>query len=327
MFDDEQDSAQNQRAYEKTIQTSIQSTDLQVRVDGLMYFVNKYSNEPVNNELVVPYALAAADIYEKLNQPLQQFGALWSAADAYKAMDLTKECLEICKQAYQIAVENFATVQQALMLNNISLAHLEMDEVQLAIDSALASAVIWVSEEKSFEAAKAYSLLANAHQQNNDPNAACLSLDEAIKLLKESDAHHRLVENLWRKTDMLIAAERWDEATDAHSVCLAHQHLLRQEFHKIPITYNEARLKAHQHLHEVSIEMYEQVLSFWRSKNNLENLALVTIELSKSLDALGLKEKAVQELNAVLLVADSRLVKISPSKIQGQIDLINSKVA
>jgi len=110
-------------------------------------------------------------------------------------------------------------------------------------------------------------------------------------------------------------------------VCLAHQHLLRHELHDIPIIYNEARLKSHQQLYGVAIEMFEEVLTFWRSKSNLENLVLVTIELSKSLSALGRHEQAEEELKAVLLVADNGQFDIDLSEIHGQLESISAKEA
>ena len=327
MFDDGQDSDQIHSAFEKAVQTAIESPDLNVRVEGLMYFVHKFSSKPQNNEEVVPYALAAADLYEELNQPLKQFGALWSAADAYKAMGLTKECLAICEQAHLLAISNFAAEHQAIMLNNIALAHLEHGEVHLAYEAASGSALIWASEQKPLEAGKAFSLLADINRQKGDLDEACLNHDEAIKHLKAAGANRRLVEAFWRKTDVLINSGRWEEAIEAHSVCLAHQHLLRHELHDIPIIYNEARLKSHQQLYGSAIEMFEEVLTFWRSKGNLENLVLVTIELSKALSAMGRQEQAEEELKAVLLVADNDQFEIDLSEIHGQLQLISAKEA
>jgi tetratricopeptide (TPR) repeat protein len=325
VFDDEQNSHQIQRDFEKAVQKAIESPDLHVRVEGLMYFVQKFSSKPQNNEEVVPYALAAADLYEKLNQPLKQFGALWSAADAYKAMGFTKECLAVCEEAHLLAIDNFAVEHQAIMLNNIALAHLEHGEVQLAHEAASGAAQIWVSEQRPLEAGKAYSLLADINRQKGDLDAACISHDEAINHLKVAGANRRLVEAFWRKTDLLINSGRWEEAIQSHSLCLAHQHLLRHELHDIPIIYNEARLKSHQQLYVLAIEMFNEVLTFWRSKSNLQNLVLVTIELSKSLSAMGRKEQAEEELKAVLLVADNDQYQINLSEIQGQLELIGAK--
>jgi hypothetical protein len=53
----------------------------------------------------------------------------------------------------------------------------------------------------------------------------------------------------------------------------------------------------------------------------------VTIELSKSLSALGRHEQAEEELKAVLLVADNGQFDIDLSEIHGQLESISAKEA
>lgn len=327
MFDNEQDSNHDEREYEKTIRKAIEGSDLQERVDGLMYFVRKFSNDPSKQAEVVPYALAAADVYETLNQPMEQFAALWSAADSYRFQSKTIECLDVCTKAHQLAKENFATKEQAHMLNNIALANLDLGAVEEAISMAGASAEIWTHEMEPLEAAKAYALEAKAHQENQDYANVCLSLDKSIAGFKEAEAHYRLVDSLWRKTNALIAIGNWDEALASHDLCIAHQQLLQQEFQKIPILFNEARLQAFKKNHDTSLAMLDEVMAHWRGQNNLGKAAIVAIERSKSLYALGKNSEATSELKAVLLVSEGSKFPINRDEVQQQLSLIEEKAA
>ena len=327
MFDEEQHSNNAERDFENTIRKAIEGSDLQERVEGLMYFVRKFSNDPAMQAEVVPYALAAADVYEALNRPMEQFAALWSAADSYRFQNKTLECLEVCRKAYQLAKENFANKEQAHMLNNMALANLDLGVVDEAILMAGASAEIWTNELESLEAAKAFALEAKAYQEKKDYVNACLSLDKSIAGFKEGDAHYRLIDSLSRKTDTLIALGNWDEALVSHDLCVAHQQLLQQEFQKIPILFNEARLQAFKKNHVASLEMLDKVMEHWRGQNNLGKVAIVAIERSKCLYALGKNSEATSELKAVLLVSEGNKFPINRDEVQHQLSLIEEKAA
>lgn len=327
MFEDEQESENAQRAFEDTIRKAIEGPDLYARAEGLMYFVRKYSSDLDKSSEVVSFALAAATLFIELNLPMERFAALWSAADAYRTQGLTTDCLNVCREAYLIAVENFASKEQAQMLNNMALNQLEQGEIELAISSAAQSAGIWKSEDEPLEAAKALSLLAKAHYEANHLEESILFHNEAIELFKNADAHFRVVDSLWRKTDAQIRFGLWDEAITSHNLCLAHQRLLQQNFQKIPIQFNSARISAFQNRHEEALSFLEEVVLYWREKNDLEQIAIACIEKSKSLYSLGRRAEAAEELKSVLLVSQGTKFKINREELEEHLVFIEGKAA
>ena len=327
MFEDEQEAENAQRAFEDTIRKCIEGPDLHARAEGLMYFVRKYSSDPDKSAEVIPFALAAAELFKDLNLPMEQFAALWSVADAHRALSQTSECLKVCKEAYGIALENFASKEQAHMLNNIALGYLDQGEIAAAIANVSLSAQIWKSEDEPLEAAKALSLLAKVHYEANDFEESISCHDEAVELFKDADAHYRVLDSLWRKTDAQIRFGLWADALASHDLCLAHQRLLRQNFQKIPIQFNEARLSAFQKRHEEALSVLEEIINYWREQKNLEKIALASIEKSKSLYSLGRSAEAAEELRAVLLVSDGTKFKINREELTEQLAFIEGKAA
>lgn len=282
----------------------LSSEVLDERAAALLYFVAKFSEDLDMVRLVVPYALAAADIYEDLgNKPLK-LSAMWSASDALGKMEDYEEAAKSYLGVANLAEELGMTLQQGKMLHNVALCQIDLKNYKGAVEFGLKALPLVQELSLDLNQAMVHKTIGQGCFGLKDFESALEHFDKSLHFYKKAHAHAFYVQAYGRKAEALMKLERWGEAELEFKCCKAHQNTLRDPATKFAVMQIEAELEAHSGEHLIALSLLEEIDCNMRETANLEGLAINSVIRAKSMAALGEFEKAIEELERVQLLCE-----------------------
>lgn len=314
------DRSDDEIEFEQLAWSAIKGNDLGERASALLSLARVKLNDENEPAQAIPLALAAADLFNKRKDRLEQFHSLRLVAECQNTLHKYAECLSSLNHSLLIAEDLLDPDHLASTKFNIAGTLIALKRPAEAINHALSAAAIWSSEINHVQTARSHVQAARGLVLEKRLSEALEQMRSALSEYKVVEEHFRVADCYARITDILIDLGRIDEASDTNDKANAIIDLLDIGFLKQQSLFNRARIYAAKGLHQLALPLYNEGLVFFRAMPEPANVCKITYERAKSLSATGNREQALQDLKNLALFIDEMPVQdLEVEQVYGQI--------
>jgi tetratricopeptide (TPR) repeat protein len=269
-----------------------------------MYFVSKYDDDLETIPLAIPYSLAAADLYDQLDNQVSRLAALWSAASAYEHLEQFEEAVNHYLVVEQIADRLGMTLRQGKTLHNIAVCYEALNNRERAIDFCRQALPLMIDLSNHLNQAEIHKTLGENYFKLQQFENALYHFDKSLECYKKLKAHNMYVAAWIRILETQIRLQRWTDLESVFKICQAHQNALRDPDTKHKVMQIEAQISAHLGQHVVALSLLDLIDIYYREVSDLEGLATTGLFRSYSLSALNRHDEAVQVREQIQLLCE-----------------------